>query len=37
LLTSFGGALLSGAGNEKDSQAADVDYVNAKVSILFSL
>jgi hypothetical protein len=37
LLTSFGGALLSGAGNEQDSQAADVDYVKAKVSILFSL
>jgi hypothetical protein len=37
LITSFGGALLSGAGNEQDSQAVDVDYVNAKVSILFSL
>jgi len=37
LLTSFGGAFLSGASNEQDSQAADVDYVNAKVSILFSL
>lgn len=30
LLTSFGGAFLSGASNEQDSQAADVDYVNAK-------
>lgn len=37
LLTSFGGAFLSGASNEQDSQAADVDYVNAKVSVLFSL
>jgi hypothetical protein len=37
LLTSFGGALLSGASNEQHSQAADVDYMNAKVSILFSL